>query len=282
MTNEAKFRTAIQGDCLDVCSQSRYTEYRHIGIDRPAQQVFRTREESAPFQMDDYNLYIGVLPRDRNRKPVDHTHVLWGDFDDRQNFLFDAMSKFEVEPSIVVDSGRGFQVYWLLVEPMPNDIARVVMKGIAKMHKGDHTHDAARVLRLPGTINRKNGAMARVIRLTNKRYSWTDFITYAEEGRDKPPKGVAYRESRINSGLHKVCDLPEWLERKVIHDPGKGQRSEHAYAVVCSLIELGWDFEDIVELFEDHPEGVGAKYHEKQRQGESWLRTTYENASRNI
>ena len=44
------------------------------------------------------------------------------------------------------------------------------------------------------------------------------------------------------------------------YDPGKGMRSEHDYGVVCQLIEHGWSDSRIVRAFEDHPQGIGAKF----------------------
>ena len=267
----------LQLDCFSGCEGPAWIEYRHIGIDRPAIQEFHRIDQAKPFQKDDYNLYFGVLPRSSNKLPMDHTHWLWGDFDNREDFLFTAVKDFKAEPTVVVDSGRGFQVYWKLAIPMPTDMASVVMKGIAKMHNGDHTHDAARILRLPGTINRKNGAVARVLGYNpNIIHPWADFIDYAEEGRSKPrPRWAVHTD-------YKVDDLPNWLATLITSDPGKGMRSEHAYRVVCALIEHGYEFEDIEFIFEAHPDGVGAKYYEKGRNGTSWLRTTFDNASRNI
>ena len=273
----------ILGECRCDSGDLLYAEFRQIGMDRRVKRVFVPiihpinwqQAIAVPNQEENYNLYFGVLPRDKNHQPADHTHWLWGDFDNREDFLFQAVREFKVTPNIIVDSGRGMQVYWLLSAAMPTDMATIVMRGIAKFHNGDHTYDAARILRVPGTINRKNGAMARVLAYDPiTRHAWSEFIDYAEAGRDRPQPA---RVVKYPKG-----DIPLWLIELIGRDPGKGMRSEHAFRVVCSLIEHGYDFEDIRTVFETNPDGVGAKYHEKGRNGTAWLKTTYNNARRII
>lgn len=266
------------------CRQERgarpFGEYRFINGSK-VESHFVSLEDRSPLPPnfpEGYNIYFGVLPRNSKsgKDPVDHTHFLWADFDDREGFLFKAMGRFKVQPDIVVDSGRGFQTYWRLAEPMPHDLARIVMKGIAKFHDGDHVYDAPRILRVDGTVNQKNGAVARVIRDQPADHSWSEFIDYAEEGRDKPRSRFLPKEGELVS----LSSLPQWLTDRMSQAYPKGSRSEAAFGVVCSLTEMGFTLDQIVDLFEDYPYGVGEKYFEKGRNGYQWLKTTFENALR--
>ncbi|MEZ4615754.1 MAG: DNA-primase RepB domain-containing protein [Caldilineaceae bacterium] len=66
-------------------------------------------------------------------------------------------------PSVIVDSGGGYHCYWLLRETVPLDDAnrddvQVIQHGWVQMVGGDSgAADLRRVLRLPGTYNRKAG-----------------------------------------------------------------------------------------------------------------------------
>jgi hypothetical protein len=77
-------------------------------------------------------------------------------------------------PSMVVDSGGGYHVYWLLDGPA--DAMRVealcrswealaIAAARAKGWHVDHRHDASTVLRVPGTSNRKPGIEPRPVTL---------------------------------------------------------------------------------------------------------------------
>lgn len=75
-----------------------------------------------------------------------------------------ALKEFRPAPSIVVRSGNGIHVYWLLKEPATSDgptlsgellQVEAVNRKIAKRLGGDSTTDLARILRIPGTLNIK-------------------------------------------------------------------------------------------------------------------------------
>lgn len=60
-------------------------------------------------------------------------------------------------PSILVFSGRGYHPYWLLTKSSENlELARSVNREIMRIVHGDNCADLARVLKVPGTHNRKN------------------------------------------------------------------------------------------------------------------------------
>lgn len=61
------------------------------------------------------------------------------------------------EPSALVCSGRGHHVYWVLDVPAPLDAAERACKGIAARLGADSCWDSSRVLRVPGTTNKKHG-----------------------------------------------------------------------------------------------------------------------------
>jgi hypothetical protein len=82
-----------------------------------------------------------------------------------------AIEAFPLRPSVVVDSGGGFQPYWLFREPVqlsPETITRLegINRGLAQALGGDvAATDAARILRLPGTFNMKLAGQPRPVKI---------------------------------------------------------------------------------------------------------------------
>lgn len=82
-----------------------------------------------------------------------------------------AIEAFPLRPSLVVDSGGGFQPYWLFRQPVKLDqesIAHLerINRGLALALGGDvAATDAARILRLPGTFNLKLAGNPRPVKI---------------------------------------------------------------------------------------------------------------------
>lgn len=75
------------------------------------------------------------------------------------------LGDFPIPPSVLVDTGGGYQAYWLLHELLPLDDAKELLirwgatwaeKGRARGWHVDNVFDVARILRLPATWNRKS------------------------------------------------------------------------------------------------------------------------------
>lgn len=99
-----------------------------------------------------------------------------------------ALTKFTLDtglkPNILVSSGVGFVAYWVLDKPIDIDKWKVVARMFAALCKQGGfivdpacTEDAARILRMPGTLHTKSGNTAQV--LIDKGTSWSakEFFT---------------------------------------------------------------------------------------------------------
>jgi hypothetical protein len=94
-------------------------------------------------------------------------------------------------PSLLNDTGRGLAAIWLIEELPPHALPRwrntiSVLQGLFKEFGSDRRcTDAARVFRLPGTINRKCGREVRVIEGTLQRLPYDDLADciYVAAGR---------------------------------------------------------------------------------------------------
>jgi AraC-like DNA-binding protein len=108
------------------------------------------------------------------------------------------LDKLPLAPSVLVDSGHGLHAYWLFKEPwtFETDDERIEA---AKRAKGwvetvrnaarsfgwdmDSVGDLARVLRLPGTVNRKGETPVevRILESNDRRYNPDDFEPFAAD-----------------------------------------------------------------------------------------------------
>lgn len=85
-------------------------------------------------------------------------------------------------PSVVLFSGRGLQVKWLLDEPIPgqalprwNAVQKTLGKALSDMGADPSARDASRVLRLVGTVNTKTNEFTRVVYVNGSMHSPTAY-----------------------------------------------------------------------------------------------------------
>ena len=121
----------------------------------------------------DLNVFYSVNPRRKGGgKKVDVTSVrtFWADLDfkhfpDGEAGAWAALRSFPLPPTCVVHSGQGLHVYWNLTAPLritgPDDPTIGRVEGLLSRlyaHLGglDSVQDLSRVMRLPGSFNRKS------------------------------------------------------------------------------------------------------------------------------
>lgn len=227
----------------------------------------------------DDDIYYGVLARPtrgaRSCKPST-TPLLWCDVDNKvvggDQYLALSLVKM-LDPNIIVASGHGYHGYWRLEYPIGWEDASEMMRAIARTIKGDHVHDAARLLRLPGYRNLKDpteeGRFVSVLRFDTT--GWTEperFWPLVELHKNKPINRVSPVRSM------KGEKVPAWLVEKIEAIHPKGTRSEQAYATCVWLIRYGYTDSEIEEVFASHPAGIGEKYAEMGTGASRWMART--------
>ena len=106
------------------------------------------------------DVYVGCAPRVRRhggRRAIERGYVLWADCDGEQAVA--ALQAFEPAPSIVIASGSGSNchAYWPLQEPLDRDELEHANRRLAHALGADPASaDAARILRVPGTLSHKH------------------------------------------------------------------------------------------------------------------------------
>lgn len=130
------------------------------------------------------NVYFGVAARKEEKGTKDsllYVRVCWVDLDCKDTSKEEALRKLEefIKPSIIVDSGNGYHVYWLLNEP-EKDFQRIerINKALAQRLHGDiRATDSARILRVPETLNWKDPSPkpVKIISMEKQTYEISDF-----------------------------------------------------------------------------------------------------------
>jgi hypothetical protein len=109
------------------------------------------------------------------------------------------IEEFPLAPSAVIRSGGGLQPWWLLAEPISVDEARQILPGwgatwaeLGRRHGWhvDNVFDVARVMRLPGTTNRKTVPTPVTGKVCwDRRYNLSDFEPHLLEPPPAPEPG---------------------------------------------------------------------------------------------
>lgn len=232
-------------------------------------------------------VYFGVLPRVRregtNASCVIRTQWLWADLDGDHHRLNAILRQVTMpSPHVIVDSGNGYHLYWKLDSFFPFEDARTAMKGISLIHGTDHCYDAARVLRLPDTLNHKTkpAKLVRVIKwdTVSRTYNLREFGDYIYEAFKQETPDIDFGKPIPEAGVLLGTPMPNWLTYLIDNGMPKGQRSEAAFKVCISLLRRGVDPAYIRQVFIDNPRGIGEKYHERGN-GDRWLKLTLQAAS---
>lgn len=227
-----------------------------------------------------WDCYYGVLPRKAKGGTAAETdsivRALWADIDAKKVGGKDAalhstlrMSQFP--PSAVVDSGHGYHAYWFLTQPEAYGVTVPYLKGLAREVGGDHVHDQARILRIPGTHNHKDPDGIVPVRLLTfdrtRRYDLTD-LPHVE---DRP----SVRSTHVTFAPR---DLPGWLIDLLDEQAPRGARSETVFRAVVWMLRFGMTEADIRQAIYSRPAGIGEKFYEKGPDGERWLARTLDAA----
>jgi len=192
-----EFLKAIFGFAPNVFIEVRLIRNKKVGY----RNFYKTPEELVDdlftrksHLLQSYNCYFSVCPRFKKsgeENAVRKLNCFWADLDAKKQTKEEIEIKieaFEPRPSIIVDTGHGYHLYWLLSHPIPIDknsriLCRGVLKGLSKALGGDHIIDLSRLLRVPYTLNvKKEPVPVRIVDFSPKRrYSLCELERFYEE-----------------------------------------------------------------------------------------------------
>jgi len=101
-------------------------------------------------------------------------------------------------PTFIIDSGRGLYLIWQINEgaealPRWNRVQKYLYEQLKALGADSSALDAARVLRVPGSVNSNNGEKVKIIEFNNVKYTLHEIIhEYSIDS------GYAYRDEDTN------------------------------------------------------------------------------------
>jgi hypothetical protein len=231
-----------------------------------------------------HDVYLGIAAR-RDRSNGTKANLAWAiavwselDVGEGKPYptlleAYEAVRNFALRPSMIIESGRGLHIYWLLREAWPLENAadleafEAVTNGLAVALKGDAAWDASRVLRLPGTLWHKEEP-ARPVKLAkfnaDLRYNLSDFEPWATPPRrGEPVDFTAGEDADAEDALRKAeaHGLPARSWRLITEGhPDGADRSKGDFAAACDLVRSGLSDDEIRAIFAHYP--IGEKYRE--------------------
>jgi hypothetical protein len=229
---------------------------------------------SLPTRGDVGDWYIGVNAFKRPSRKLDHLVSLRANFLDLDTYnlpVWDGCQPKTIwnrvlevlkaegipRPNIAVFSGRGIQLYWIYLEGLPATALprwRAVQEHLAKklsvFGPDLGALDAARVLRLPGTVNTKSGLRAYLLHVDFD--SATDFDALAqcvlpldryalrakrEKGRVVEPRiGTSRREAAARHIETILTDIRRLIDRRWGGRVPEGMRNTTIFVYGCYLV----------------------------------------------
>lgn len=202
-------------------------------IDKIAEFVKANQDKDVYFGLGLRNKAHGMNSRGKN-EDVSCITCFWSDIDikgsaHKQEHLPETMEQvtefldsLEQKPSIIVGSGNGVHAYWLFDKPVyigtaeHRDNVQRTLQGFQKHindkakergWKLDNTSDLARVLRVVGSVNQKNGAKCVADKYNNILYKRSEFSCYNSQKQEvKVEEGKARQDfTKFTTGKADKC-----------------------------------------------------------------------------
>ena len=198
-----------------------------------------------------YNAYISVLPVD-----TQEGYLLWVDYDHNDK---EFLASLDPAPSMIVGTGNGYHCYWVLSKAVSKAEIEEKNYSLCKRFGTDHTWDAARVLRVPGTYNKKFGVptQCRILEYDPSR------VYDPEEFPNK--KVIALLEDNlidelVEPSVRKYGLLPEGIRERIADGHNEGEdRSAKDYLVCGCMVDYGFSNGEIAYTFLNPDNGISGK-----------------------
>jgi hypothetical protein len=246
------------------------------------------KSNTVPFIVNSHqsqNCYFGVATRidgDGTKGGIVEIPALWCDIDILEGSpgydqFVQTYKNFLLKPSMIIESGGGYHIYWLLKEPSSKEeIPKVedLLKRIASHLGGDMAAaEAARILRVPGTYNLKYTPRRRITIghfHPEKQYNLDDFdllppLSAGERGSGDQPHPLGWQKDLLKgvSDGERNISITRLAGRYI----GKGLSREE---IIPILLDANSRFKPPLEMKElemildsmmktekrNHPEGV--------------------------
>ena len=238
------------------------------------------------------NIHFGVAPRTKTEenekqtgaeKDIKMINCLWCDADCKREkqpelptkeVMIEKIEKFELPPSIIVDSGLGYQCYWLLKVPIPIKNRRIflevkgLLKGLALKMGGDVAgHDLCRLLRVPGTSNIKPecpmGLESKIIKFDPNLKYGEEFKKFMVKIEDVPEMDIDIKDVKIPQRFEELLKRNKKLQNTYLtrNRPDISDQTGSGYdmALANILIKNGFNDSEIAAIIRSSKTGTKKK-----------------------
>lgn len=196
-------------------------------------------------------------------------------------------------PTVIIDSGGGYQGFWRFTKPVPADDYDTLAsynKYLEQQFEADACHNIDRLMRLPGTINwpnQKKREQGREPKLA-KLVMWDEGNVYAgldsfHRAKVMPTATKVELDIDTSTRIESTADLPVSDKCKLVINQGTDplepdkypSRSEAVWFVVCEMVRSGCDDSTIYSVLLDPNFKISSAGRQK---GKKWVRLQIEKA----
>lgn len=299
---EARYR-GVPEDAVIVVNTYENSSFRTHTYTR--KQLHRLAEDWAGKEFDVWTR-ISVLPPNLTLQAGSRgletqtwgTSMLWVDLDPDgtetwRSDKLQELRQFTPKPTRIEDSGRGLYAFWEIPWTEDWQHAKRANKWLAESLNGDHCWDMARVLRLPGTLNPKEGAgWCRVVEANVTSHTLKDFgqasLTSLEErvqDQELEPVPLPFDfEHRLQVTSSKLWDRIRDEDSalaagaQLTEDRSRVDRSRNDFFIASQLLRVGIE-QGVVYSVLTHPTWFSGEKWRQSGFNESYVRTTIQKAS---
>jgi len=221
-------------------------------------------------------VFFGVLPRkDTGMSKADDTvsaAVLWADLDFKDYAKGEKEARTRIgglawKPSITVATAHGVHLYWLLSEAQPPKALSDLSRRLGAILGADSCHDAARMLRLPGSWNMKDPARAVQVVIEDMspdhRYHYEDLDEQVPALPERPTLGEGIAINAPTELTRNAKAILDGNQQIKAHWEGRGKSSDddttssgYDFTVAVDVLFQGGTAEDAASAVLSRPDGA--------------------------
>jgi len=230
------------------------------------------------FDAPDRGMYFGICTRtlgasQGRRADLAECRALWADIDCLKDGIdkaeaIAAVKTLPIPPSIIIDSGGGLHLYWLLIETIDvragqddaEDAIVSALRQLAGVVAGDPVVcELARVMRVPGTMNGKrpgDPAQVSVVEASWKAYDFDEIVSWLDWQRPVLRAPTILTEAATNpflaaslrAGFKPPLDVERALEAMAYLGAGDTSIHQTQLRVSAALVHAGRPEDEIVAM----------------------------------
>jgi hypothetical protein len=198
------------------------------------------------------------------------------------------IKSFPLRPSVVVNSGYGYHVYFAFHSPLSTGELLTwseLIRGLRTALHIDTRTDLCEVMRLPGTLNIKEPHLLPCEILEEysswTRYSIEEVHRAIDESVNRPlvvPSPLSLETLKQRGLTAEVLDAIVTGQGGANTESGYDGESGRDFWISSVLFEKNFSEDEIITIFKTHPDGCGSNWARK-RDGEKYLKLTLRKAS---